>query len=503
MRCPAEAVGGDVFAAQGMLQQPGLGHPRANSVGDGGEAYGPPPKNFGAHFGTEAGPMFFGGTTLAGGVTPLQPLSQFSHFSPSAASSTTTRAARPSRPQAVVKNTFVEVVEHSDEHSLNRSRSDSDLSRSSHTPCSQLEEFPDFWLPSHLTSSSSSFVQRRSSNKGSSKALRSPKSSEAPGREDGRPPATSLNHLDHQYQCGGASSSPSSSSRLPGGGEGVGSFREVVKSIWHQSTTDAGTSAPSTSEPRGHAGGGADPTSKRPPAHPSKTAADAQAGPAAESSRSAADRERLGGPHPDEASGSFRSLVHSIWQEGSNGRATSSNSPVSAAVLESGGAVGVPDLQQLPAEELIEAVRRECLDAGVAVTAQALQALYDKGLLTQVPRGPNGELTSIGSITHAAAECTPCAYWYKGVCTRAVTCCHCHLPHERQKSKRLRPSKQTRQRMRARLNAVVAGVVSGPGSGDDALGPYEEEEDDVLTGDNPGVRDELQECGRKLTILSL
>lgn len=194
--------------------------------------------------------------------------------------------------------------------------------------------------------------------------------------------------------------------------------------------------------------------------------------------------------------------MHSLWQQGTNGGAVGSSS-VPPATMEHTVFPPVLDPETLPAEEFIELVRQECEAGGVTVTVAALKALYDKGSLVKVPRGANGELTSVGSIPHANDECTPCAYWYKGVCTRAVTCCHCHLVHERQKSKRLRPSKQTRQRMRARINAQNEAAA---GNGDETLGLaegdfacYEERE----IGREPGQGHDLEECERKMTILSL
>mmetsp|Transcript_81498 Transcript_81498/g.205085 ORF Transcript_81498/g.205085 Transcript_81498/m.205085 type:complete len:277 (+) Transcript_81498:77-907(+) len=76
----------------------------------------------------------------------------------------------------------------------------------------------------------------------------------------------------------------------------------------------------------------------------------------------------------------------------------------------------------------------------------------DLDLLAQVPRNAEGELTSVGSIGHAEGKCSPCVYWFKGVCARGVTCRQCHFLHEGQKGKRLRPSKHTRQRLRNQLS---------------------------------------------------
>mmetsp|Transcript_36323 Transcript_36323/g.104375 ORF Transcript_36323/g.104375 Transcript_36323/m.104375 type:complete len:335 (+) Transcript_36323:75-1079(+) len=73
----------------------------------------------------------------------------------------------------------------------------------------------------------------------------------------------------------------------------------------------------------------------------------------------------------------------------------------------------------------------------------------DLDLLAEVPRNSEGEVTSVGSIGHFEGKCSPCVYWFKGVCSRGVTCRQCHFIHDGQKGKRLRPSKHTRQRMRS------------------------------------------------------
>lgn len=74
---------------------------------------------------------------------------------------------------------------------------------------------------------------------------------------------------------------------------------------------------------------------------------------------------------------------------------------------------------------------------------------WDK--LIAIPCNAAGELTSMGSNLHTDGTCNPCAYWFKGVCSHSILCRHCHLFHEGQKSKRLRPSKQRRQKMRQRM----------------------------------------------------
>lgn len=83
-----------------------------------------------------------------------------------------------------------------------------------------------------------------------------------------------------------------------------------------------------------------------------------------------------------------------------------------------------------------------------AMPLDKLQELARTGVLASIPRDEAGELASVGSIRHATNECAPCAYWFKGICKYSVACHYCHYLHPGQKSKRLRPSKQTRMRMR-------------------------------------------------------
>jgi len=67
-------------------------------------------------------------------------------------------------------------------------------------------------------------------------------------------------------------------------------------------------------------------------------------------------------------------------------------------------------------------------------------------ILTEIPKDKEGRPTSIGTIGHFKNECTPCCYWYRGICRNGVACRNCHMMHEGQKAKKLRPSKQARQK---------------------------------------------------------
>lgn len=107
-------------------------------------------------------------------------------------------------------------------------------------------------------------------------------------------------------------------------------------------------------------------------------------------------------------------------------------------------------------------LREAFLDFGDFVEVEELRELEAAGVLEQVPRDDDGRLTSVGAISHRFGQCTPCAYWFKGICKFSVKCTYCHFVHEGQKSKRLRPPKQTRMRMRRRqLMAMEAPETPG------------------------------------------
>lgn len=82
------------------------------------------------------------------------------------------------------------------------------------------------------------------------------------------------------------------------------------------------------------------------------------------------------------------------------------------------------------------------------VKMDKLEELAMADVLARIPRNENFELSSVGSIGHGTGDCTPCAYWFKRICKYSISCHYCHFSHNGQKSKRLRPSKQTRMRIR-------------------------------------------------------
>lgn len=85
------------------------------------------------------------------------------------------------------------------------------------------------------------------------------------------------------------------------------------------------------------------------------------------------------------------------------------------------------------------------LETGIPVAI--LKNLEQSGVLARIPRNDEGELSSIGSLTHPEG-CAPCLFWFKGMCTKSVQCKYCHFRHSGQKSKRIRPSKRSRCRLR-------------------------------------------------------
>jgi len=55
---------------------------------------------------------------------------------------------------------------------------------------------------------------------------------------------------------------------------------------------------------------------------------------------------------------------------------------------------------------------------------------------------------SLGSIGHHQDMCKPCVFLYNGVCLKAARCQFCHMPHNPDRVRRVRPSKRTRNLLR-------------------------------------------------------
>jgi len=54
------------------------------------------------------------------------------------------------------------------------------------------------------------------------------------------------------------------------------------------------------------------------------------------------------------------------------------------------------------------------------------------------------EFLSVGSLQHARGICKPCLFWYRGLCHKNWRCDFCHIPHDLDTVRRVRPSKKTR-----------------------------------------------------------
>lgn len=81
-----------------------------------------------------------------------------------------------------------------------------------------------------------------------------------------------------------------------------------------------------------------------------------------------------------------------------------------------------------------------------------MEDLETDALLNFIPRGPQGELLSAGSLLHSMenATCKPCVFWFQKACHNDFYCDYCHVVHDGQKAKRIRASKSTRTRAKRR-----------------------------------------------------
>jgi len=78
---------------------------------------------------------------------------------------------------------------------------------------------------------------------------------------------------------------------------------------------------------------------------------------------------------------------------------------------------------------------------------EILEQLRTDGILERVPRDPNGELTSVGSLKHEDKDCMPCLFWMRTRCKHGLLCTYCHMEqHRNDKFKPIRASKTTRER---------------------------------------------------------
>jgi len=64
--------------------------------------------------------------------------------------------------------------------------------------------------------------------------------------------------------------------------------------------------------------------------------------------------------------------------------------------------------------------------------------------------GRKGQVETAGSYGHSQGQCKPCVFWHKGVCFKKSDCGFCHLKHEDERVRQVRPSKSTRQCLQRR-----------------------------------------------------
>eukprot|EP00927_Polykrikos_kofoidii_P057907 TRINITY_DN52149_c0_g1_i1.p1 TRINITY_DN52149_c0_g1~~TRINITY_DN52149_c0_g1_i1.p1 ORF type:complete len:352 (-),score=58.72 TRINITY_DN52149_c0_g1_i1:61-1077(-) len=138
---------------------------------------------------------------------------------------------------------------------------------------------------------------------------------------------------------------------------------------------------------------------------------------------------------------------------------------------------------------LVEQLHKETL-----VPRRTLEVLWEKGILQQIPRDENGEITSAGSIRHHTGSCSSCLFWLKQYCSKGIQCNYCHIRHSGQKKKRIRPSRRTRQEMRARKHSQEEAAGRDLALKDAAAPSFAEADDDSDAG-GPFAEEEAQAPG--------
>jgi len=119
----------------------------------------------------------------------------------------------------------------------------------------------------------------------------------------------------------------------------------------------------------------------------------------------------------------------------------------------------LPVVQSACIEDIVARIHRE-----TGYGLEDLKALHQKGKLQQIPRNEEGQITSVGSILHSEgddSQCAPCVFWFKNSCGKGINCAYCHFRHEGQKSKRIRPSKKTRDKMKAESSSTASDISDG------------------------------------------
>mmetsp|Transcript_117804 Transcript_117804/g.333975 ORF Transcript_117804/g.333975 Transcript_117804/m.333975 type:complete len:254 (-) Transcript_117804:194-955(-) len=95
---------------------------------------------------------------------------------------------------------------------------------------------------------------------------------------------------------------------------------------------------------------------------------------------------------------------------------------------------------------------------------ESLQNVDVEALKRSIPLDGDGQLTSIGSVGHAAGTCKVCLFAHsKAGCTNGMYCSFCHFYHKRPKRKnKLRPSKGKRDRYRKLVHHLTGQIKSQP-----------------------------------------
>jgi hypothetical protein len=179
----------------------------------------------------------------------------------------------------------------------------------------------------------------------------------------------------------------------------------------------------------------------------------------------------------DRVQGLLEDLAH--WRI-NNGKHDESKLNIPQHVQGSILTTGAPASAVLQPQDLLEALQKE-----LGVPLEQLEILMEDDLLHQIPRSDEGHLLSVGSIKHGTeVKCKPCVFWHKGDCKIGTCCNYCHFSHVR-KSKRKKPSKNTRRRLQRKYAS--------------------EGEDDADSGEEDGAEDGLPPSGQnaQCTILSL
>lgn len=133
--------------------------------------------------------------------------------------------------------------------------------------------------------------------------------------------------------------------------------------------------------------------------------------------------------------------------------------PATAAAAPSMSGPSMPSGQPLPAGLSGQAG----IDFNSALLSSIMKQLPQGGLPEQPdtqtgqPEAPEtmpdgSPWPSEGSKVHFMKECKPCLFWYNGICLKQKRCPFCHIPHDMDEVRKVRPYKATRKLIR-RSNA--------------------------------------------------